>query len=64
VPVAELLTDDDFEVLAEERGLDAGLDRRHPRCLGVAHDEARSAAADLTLTMARPNHLSHPAHPR
>lgn len=27
VPVAELLTDDDFEVLAEERELDAGLDR-------------------------------------
>jgi hypothetical protein len=27
VPVAELLTDDEFEVLAEERELDAGLDR-------------------------------------
>jgi PHD/YefM family antitoxin component YafN of YafNO toxin-antitoxin module len=27
LPVAELLTDDDFEVLAEERELDAGLDR-------------------------------------
>lgn len=27
VPVSELLTDDDFEVLAEERELDAGLDR-------------------------------------
>jgi len=27
VPVADLLTDDDFEVLAEERGLEAGLDR-------------------------------------